>query len=31
MTATKTELLDKLRTSRDEVVSKLRSIPAESY
>jgi DinB superfamily len=31
MTAPKTELLDKLRTSGDEVVSKLRAIPAESY
>ena len=31
MTASKAELLDKLRTSGDEVVSKLRAIPAESY
>jgi hypothetical protein len=31
MTASKAELLDKLRTSRDEVVSKLRSIPPEKY
>ena len=31
MTASKAELLDKLRTSRDEVVSKLRAIPAEKY
>jgi hypothetical protein len=31
MTATKAELLDKLRTSGDAVVSKLRAIPAESY
>ena len=31
MTASKAELLNKLRTSGDEVVSKLRAIPAESY
>jgi len=31
MTASKAELLDKLRTSGDEVVSKLRAIPAENY
>jgi sulfur carrier protein ThiS len=31
MTASKAELLDKLRTNGDEVVSKLRAIPAESY
>jgi hypothetical protein len=31
MTASKAELLDKLRTSGDEVVLKLRAIPAESY
>jgi DinB superfamily len=31
MPATKAELLEKLRTSRDEVVSKLRSVPPEKY
>jgi uncharacterized damage-inducible protein DinB len=31
MTASKTELLDKLRTSRDEIVTKLRAIPPEAF
>jgi hypothetical protein len=31
MTATKTELLDKLRSSRDEIVTKLRAMPTESF
>ena len=31
MTASKAELLDKLRTSRDEIVTKLRAMPAERF
>jgi len=31
MTASKTELLDKLRSSRDEIVSKLRALPPDSF
>jgi len=31
MTASKAELLDKLRTSGDQVVSKLRGLPPESF
>ena len=31
MTASKSELLDKLRTSRDEIVTKLRDLPADSF
>ena len=31
MVASKTELLDKLRTNRDEIVTKLRAIPPESF
>ena len=31
MTASKAELLDKLRTSGDEVVTKLRALPPESF
>jgi hypothetical protein len=31
MTTSKAELIDKLRTSRDEIVSKLRALPSESF
>ncbi len=31
MTASKTELLERLRTSRDEIVTKLRALPPESF
>lgn len=31
MTASKQELLDNLRTSRDEILSKLRALPPESF
>jgi len=31
MTASKAELLDKLRSSRDEIVSKLRALPTDAF